>query len=608
MVGKITVTPMSVCCERVAIMVVGRNSDYSKFYKIKQKLSNNITVIIFTLLFASLMFVLYITNQKPVYTHSEEIYDEHTMHEQSNSNLRYGVIIDCGSSGSRVFICYWPPHTGSKSELLNIKQMLDADGNPVRMKIKPGISSYADNVTSASESLRPLLNFASRHIPQEKQQETPLYILATAGMRMLPRQKQNAILGDLRQKVPLMSKFHVTDSMIEVITGKQEGIYLWIATNYMLNRFKHHHSHPLGHSHHTHGVSPTVPTEDVKRKQTTGTIEIGGASLQIAYEVPYNQSVPVDLSATINLGCDAHETVHEYKVYVTTHLGYGSDLARKRYVNDLYSKNIEKMKKNEMVTDPCLPTDMVDEPTVGNTSFKLTGTGEFNRCRVILQALLNESAPCKKSPCSFNGVFQPQIDFNKAEFYGFAEFWYSSNNVFRIGGKYRHKMLDAAAVDFCKTRWALHKRHYAMGFYPKADTFRIKYQCFKSAWMTTVLHKGLKFPDGYKGLKTAQLINGKEVQWTLGALLFRTRFLPLRDMKVHDVLSSKAQQHVLWVLFHEGFYPIILLCISAIIVMVICYYRRINKYSKTMPLYRRMDDIEGPVTNKIEIFDLQMKM
>ena len=63
MVGKITVAPVSLCCERVAVMVVGRQTDITKFYKLKKKIASNLTVIIFTLLFAAVFFVLYITNQ-----------------------------------------------------------------------------------------------------------------------------------------------------------------------------------------------------------------------------------------------------------------------------------------------------------------------------------------------------------------------------------------------------------------------------------------------------------------------------------------------------------------------------------------------------------------
>ena len=527
--------------------------------------------------------------------------NEHGIHEKPGSKLSYGVIIDAGSSGSRVYICYWPPHTGSKHELLNIKQMIDVDGNPVRKKIKPGISSYADNPGNASESLRSLLNFASIHVPRKKHHETPLYILATAGMRLLPKRKQNAILDDLRRNVPLMSDFYVTDSQIEVITGKQEGIYLWIATNYILGRFDHSHEK---HDDVESVKSNAINHHDHDRKPTVGTIEIGGASLQIAYEVPWSETVPQDLSSTINLGCDRHETIHQYKVYVTTHLGYGTDLARKRFVNKLYKENKEKLIKHEAVIDPCLSTDVIDSITSGNVTFKLTGSGEFSRCKVLLQSVLNESVPCKRSPCSLNGVFQPQIDFKIAEFFGFAEFWYSSNDVFRIGGKYRHKKIDNAAHDFCKTPWAVHRRHYNMGLYPKADEFRFRYQCFKSAWMTTVLHKGLRFPSGYKGLKTAQLINGKEVQWSLGALLYRTRFLPLRDMRAEDILSTKIKHNSFWLIFHNGFYPILLFCIFTILIMVIIYYRRINKYSRTIPIYGKMFDAKAVPEGVI--YDLQI--
>lgn len=59
----------------------------------------------------------------------------------ADSHYHYGIVIDCGSSGSRVFIYYWPPHNGNPDELLQIKQMKDSRGNAVRMKIKPGMIS-----------------------------------------------------------------------------------------------------------------------------------------------------------------------------------------------------------------------------------------------------------------------------------------------------------------------------------------------------------------------------------------------------------------------------------------------------------------------------------
>ncbi|XP_035516000.1 ectonucleoside triphosphate diphosphohydrolase 7-like [Morone saxatilis] len=54
-----------------------------------------------------------------------------------NPALNYGIVVDCGSSGSRVFVYYWPPHNGNPHTLLDIRQMKDRDRKPVVKKIKP---------------------------------------------------------------------------------------------------------------------------------------------------------------------------------------------------------------------------------------------------------------------------------------------------------------------------------------------------------------------------------------------------------------------------------------------------------------------------------------
>lgn len=49
-----------------------------------------------------------------------------------------------------------------------------------------GISTLAKTPSQASDYLNPLLSFAAAHVPKNKHKETPLYILCTAGMRLLP--------------------------------------------------------------------------------------------------------------------------------------------------------------------------------------------------------------------------------------------------------------------------------------------------------------------------------------------------------------------------------------------------------------------------------------
>lgn len=65
-----------------------------------------------------------------------------------------------------------------------------------------------------------------------------------------------------------------------------------------------------------------------------------------------------------------------------------------------------------------------------------------------------------------------------------------------------------------------------------------RYQCFKSAWMYQVLHQGFHFPLDYPSLRTAQLVYDREVQWTLGAILYKTRFLPLRYHWLADGITQ----------------------------------------------------------------------
>ena len=57
----------------------------------------------------------------------------------TDPRLHYGIVVDCGSSGSRVYVYFWPPHDGNPKELLNIQQMRDSQAELVSMKIEPGI-------------------------------------------------------------------------------------------------------------------------------------------------------------------------------------------------------------------------------------------------------------------------------------------------------------------------------------------------------------------------------------------------------------------------------------------------------------------------------------
>ena len=54
--------------------------------------------------------------------------------------------------------------------------------------LSPGISTFDVNTTYSAEYLKPVLDYAANIVPKDKHRETPLYILATAGMRLIDGQ------------------------------------------------------------------------------------------------------------------------------------------------------------------------------------------------------------------------------------------------------------------------------------------------------------------------------------------------------------------------------------------------------------------------------------
>jgi len=465
----------------------------------------------------------------------------------TDDSLNYGVVIDCGSSGSRVFVYYWPPHSGEQNHLLNIQLMRDSSGQPVVKKIEPGLSTYISHPYDASEHIATLLSFAAAHIPKLKHKQTSAYVMATAGMRLLHQKDQDTILEDLRIDLPHQFEFLFSTSHVEVISGKQEGIYSWIAINYALGKFDHKISDA------DKLVAVELPGIDKihMRKRTVGILDLGGASLQIAYEVPRQEKFdPKDeasksLLAEFNLGCTNTDLDHMYRVYVATFLGVGSNAARSHYENYLVMSNLPgnltgNVTSDHVLHDPCLPIDRLEQLSHDGYTLTVRGTGNLNTCVQSIKPLINKTSCLSKSPCAMHGVYQPEISSDNSEFYGFSEFYYSMEDLLSMGGRYEHIRFKQSARKYCATNWTTIEGWQSAGQYPRADSNRYRLQCFKSAWLLALLHHGLDFPVHYKHLTSVQFLQGHEVHWSLGALLYKTKFFPLRDIEKRQ--SSLHQQ------------------------------------------------------------------
>ncbi|KIM53052.1 hypothetical protein SCLCIDRAFT_1223228 [Scleroderma citrinum Foug A] len=435
---------------------------------------------------------------------------------------RFGIVIDAGSSGSRLQIYSWKdPSVALANGGDTVRHMLPKVEKGVKVgedwitKVEPGLSTFGDSPEGVAGYLEPLIHHARSRIPPSLELETPLFLLATAGMRLLSPIQQARVLNAACQYVRSASNFRIERESkdgpcglsVQIITGEEEGLFGWIAVNYLMDGF----------------------TGRKSEKTTYGFLDMGGASTQIAFEPADNEVRGDDETLVdVRLRLLGGEEV-KHRVFVTTWLGYGTNQARERYVTEIIRLAEEAQATDSIggdaIPDPCLPKDLVlletsprlDESSHSLAPHKLVGTGLFTQCLQKTAPLLNKNAPCLAEPCLFNGVHVPPINFASSHFIGVSEYWYSSEHVFGLGGSYDFVQYERAATEFCGRDWdgiveqhELSKQDGRLGgdgevlqdgqvvktgvWGDRVELSRLQMQCFKAAWVVNVLHEGIGIP------------------------------------------------------------------------------------------------------------------
>ncbi|KAI6653518.1 Ectonucleoside triphosphate diphosphohydrolase 4 isoform X2 [Oopsacas minuta] len=477
------------------------------------------------------------------------------------TDIQYAIIIDAGSSGSRAYIYYW----STQAEITNtgvtqISQLVDIHDQPIIMKVSPGLTDYKYSKQAYEDGIKPLLSYVLQHIPGEQIPITPVYILATAGMRLIPTQQQNRILAEIELGIRRDFGFKIKSENVRVISGIDEGVYSWLAINYILKR--------LDSAHHN----------ESKSTSTVGSLDMGGGSLQIAYEIPIHKTDGKFIQH-LNFGINL-----QYKLYVNTYLNFGANQVRDAHFAYLINTSMSSIHNYSIynqstiqVTDPCLHENQHEYRMYAGRTVKILGSGNYNLCRKQLITHLKQDNPCPPSPihCKMNGMYQAPIDFTNMQFYGFSEFWYTMDDVFNIGGVYYREKYDLSAVEYCSLDWSTIMDWRGKNLYPRADLNRQATQCFKSAWLSIVLHRGFGFPDDYNHLQSTDRIDGREIQWTMGALIYslmQNKDTGLTSLShIYKLTNQK--------LSHDLMLPVVFVLLAVLILFFVWYFL-ISKRSK----------------------------
>lgn len=203
------------------------------------------------------------------------------------------AIINAGSTGSRLHVYK------IKADGKGIDIVYPTSSNEAASKGR-ALSSVADHVDSVKVFLNTM---TSKYSGIEK--NIPLYVLATAGMRLIKQEKTNPIYKKLNdQKGKVFNNFCLDTAM--TISGRYEGFYAWIAANYKNGRL---------------GFSTSTPKKSLTYTGIPyGILEIGGASMQIAFAVNPPQS---GSQSQLYKDCISREGFSN--IYSISYLGGGAD-------------------------------------------------------------------------------------------------------------------------------------------------------------------------------------------------------------------------------------------------------------------------------------------
>jgi len=396
---------------------------------------------------------------------------------------KYGIVFDAGSSGTRIHTYTWKTGGGGPKDAFDLV-------SDDLLKIKPGLSAFKDKPSEAGASLAPLIEFAKNKIPAEHIATTPMFLMATAGLRMVGEGPKDAILASVCSYLSTTG-FVFKCEWAGVLDGRDEGLYGWVTVNYLLDAL-----YPGG-------------------SEPSGIIDLGGGSVQIVYPAAAAPSAPAGLLQTLGFGGRSHS------IYVKSHLGFGLDAARTAVSEALVSRAIAAEKP---LRHPCVPTGA----TVTHKGQTLEGSGDYKRCKKLTKSIFGDDdkeEACEhkhgKHMCSFAGEYQPQLP---SSFYGFSYLYDRTGAIGLLDSapaqfgsqRMSGKDLEKAAKDVC----ALDAAATTARFAAAGDASKSANFCGDVVYLGVLLEK-LGF-DEHKSMTMTNKIKDVELVWTLGAMLAKS--------------------------------------------------------------------------------------
>lgn len=451
----------------------------------------------------------------------------------------FGIVLDAGSSHTSMYIYKWQSDKQNGTGIVTQHDECDVKG--------VGISSYAGVPGGAAKSLEECLQKAVKSVPKAKQSKTPLYLGATAGMRLLEQANASESQRVLKEVGAKLKSYPFSFKGSTILSGQEEGAYGWVTVNYLLENFAKYGF--VGR-----WLNPG--------KGTIGALDLGGASTQITFLTDVHPESP-DTSMNLKL------YGQNYQLYTHSFLCYGQDQFLRKLLAHLIST---QGLSNGSVSHPCYPRNFTTSVNLGQDVFSstctekykpknidllknvtLVGTGQLQTCQLAVRNMFSFDK-CNFSKCSFDGVYQPAAT---GKFMAFSAYYFSNSYVNELTNISDPRLMKEAIKRVCNMSIT-----QMMAITKKSEKY-MKNVCAIANFIQVLLTQGYGFNNStLPMISFERKAGGASVGWSLGYMLSLTSHLPQESVSVLMAMPSGPWSGILII-----FIALLLLAIAQLVII-----------------------------------------
>ncbi|KAK6251599.1 hypothetical protein SCA6_005604 [Theobroma cacao] len=463
----------------------------------------------------------------------------------SKGASKFYVVLDCGSTGTRVYVYQasidhkndgsLPIVMKSLTEGLSRRPSSQSGRAYDRMETEPGFHKLVHDKSGLKAAINPLISWAEKQIPEHAHKTTSLFLYATAGVRRLPSADSKWLLENA-WLILKNSPFLCRREWVRIISGTEEAYFGWTALNYRTGML---------------GATP--------KRKTFGALDLGGSSLQVTFENENHQHNETNLNLRIGV------VNHHLSAYSLS--GYGLNDAFDKSVVHLLKRlpdgsNTNLVNGKIEIKHPCLHSGYNEQyicsqcaskdqengsPVVGGKILdkggksgipvQLIGAPNWEQCSAIAKVAVNLSEwsnlypgiDCDLQPCALSD----SLPRPNGQFYALSGFFV----VYRFFNLSSDAALDDVLEkgrDFCEKTWEVAKNSVA------PQPF-IEQYCFRAPYIVSLLREGLHITD-------SQLVIGSgSITWTKGVALLAAgkSFSSRLRLRGYQILQMKIDPIIL---------------------------------------------------------------